>query len=139
MAFQKGVSGNPKGRPKRTDTEAAQRERIKKALPGVLDALIAAAQGGDTSAAKLLLERALPALRPIDRAAPLPLPDGPADLGAASAAALAALVQGALTPDQAAGIAAVLGTLARVSETTELERRLHDLETVIEHKNPTRQ
>ena len=66
--FQRGASGNPMGRPPRSDSEKAQREAIRAALPGIIETLVGLAQGGDTQAARLLMDRALPALRPVERA-----------------------------------------------------------------------
>jgi len=133
MAFKKGQSGNPQGRPARTDTEKAQREAIRAALPGIIETLVGLAQGGDTQAARLLMDRALPALRPVDTPVPVALGT---DLAQASAAVLKALAAGDVTPDQAGSLAGVLSALVRVREATELEQRITKLEESANGNNP---
>ena len=129
MAFQKGVSGNPKGRPPRPKTGPDKlRSDLLRQAPEILAALVAQAKSGDPQAAKLVLDRCLPALRPTDRPVALPLPDGTADLGEAANAVLGALATGTLTIDQASGMASVLTALTRVREATELEQRIAALE-----------
>jgi type II secretory pathway component PulK len=93
----------------------------------VLEALVAQAKAGDTGAIKLILERTVPALRPVDAVAPLNLPvaGGLADQGRA---VLAALVAGQLPANQAAGILQGLGNLAKLVELDELEKRVTALE-----------
>lgn len=124
--FQQGTSGNPQGRPPRSDTEKAQRDAIRSALPGIIEELTQLALSGDVQAAKLLMDRALPSLRPVDTPVPVPLGN---DLAQASGAILAALATGSLTPDQAGSVAGVLASLARIREVTELEQRIAALET----------
>lgn len=68
--WKKGQSGNPSGRPRNADT-ARLREGIRRVLPGVLLKVIEQAMAGDMAAAKLLLDRALPPLRPQAEAVPL--------------------------------------------------------------------
>jgi len=126
--FAPGQSGNPAGRRPRTDTEQRQREAIRKALPGIVAELISSAQSGDTTAAKLLLERVMPAYKPQDRPAPLALANGTPDLAGAAQAALVGLSSGTLTPDQAGAVAGVLSALVRVKESVELENRVAALE-----------
>ena len=67
--FQKGQSGNPKGRPKGAKNkstllrEAMQSKAdrlLSKEVPKVLAVVIAAAKAGDMSAAKMILDRAVP-------------------------------------------------------------------------------
>lgn len=128
MAFKPGKSGNPQGRPRRTLTDEAQRKAIRDAVPGIVSALIQSASDGDTQAAKLLLDRVMPALRPVDRTVTLPLGD---DIETAGRAILAALAGGKLTPDQATSIAATVATLARVRELAELETRFAELEALL--------
>lgn len=77
--FLKGQSGNPAGRPKRTTTERL-REQIAEAAPEILKTLIAAAQDGDTTAARLLIDRVVPSLKAVDSPALIPL--GPVTLPA---------------------------------------------------------
>jgi len=65
--FTKGVSGNPNGRPKGAIGKTTKlRLQLQKSVPAILDKLVEAALNGDIAAAKLILERALPALRPVD-------------------------------------------------------------------------
>lgn len=124
--FLPGQSGNPRGRPKRPDSAA--RAQIEKAAPEILEAMIGLAKSGDVSAARVLLDRVMPALKAVD--APVVLPPGVdlSDLSGAPVAVLTALGQGALSPDQAGTIAAALAALVRVREATELEARIRALE-----------
>jgi len=63
--WQPGQSGNPRGRAADTVVTRA-RARISRQLPAIIDALVTAALAGDASAARLLLERVVPAIRPVD-------------------------------------------------------------------------
>lgn len=136
MAFTKGQSGNPAGRPKKPRDAQVSRLRadLLRDAPAILEALKAAALAGDPMAGRLLLDRCLPALRPVDLPAPIALPP---DLAGASAAILAALASGSLSPDQGATLASVLGSLARVRESAEFEARLAQLEAAINERTPT--
>ena len=127
MKWQSGQSGNPGGRKPGTGKVEKLRAALAKELPEVLDALVTQAKAGDTSAIKLVLERTVPALRPVDAVAPLNLPvdGGLADQGRAVLAALAA---GHLPANQAAGILQGLGNLAKLVELDELEKRVAALE-----------
>jgi len=107
------------------------RQDIGNWVPEVLAALRAQAVAGDVAAAKLLLERALPPLRPQDT--PVPLPLG-ADLGQAGKAVLSGLEDGTLTPDEAAKLAGVIGALARSNELVEIERRLSSIEGLLNER-----
>ncbi len=131
MPFKPGQSGNPKGRPRRTDSEQALRERIRKAAPRVIDALLAAAEAGDVTAGKALLGYVMPPYKAVDRPVSVPMPDDMSDLNAATNADLKALATGALTPDQAASVAATIASLARTLEYAELESRLSHLEDLL--------
>jgi hypothetical protein len=125
VAFKKGQSGNPAGRPKGIHNQADLRRKIMGAVPEILAALEEAAKRGDPQAAKLLLDRAIPVLRPTDQPVSLPLGD---DLAANGRAVVAAVGEGRITPDQASTILQGLGALARVVEIDELVRRVEQLE-----------
>jgi len=125
MAFQKGTSGNPAGRPRGIVNQAKLRKAIANDLPDILSALVQKARDGDTAAAKLLLDRVLPSLKPQDEPVRLPLGD---DLAASGRAVLAAVGGAAVTPEQGAKLLQGLGALARVVETDELAKRIEKLE-----------
>ncbi|WP_295448238.1 DUF5681 domain-containing protein [uncultured Thiodictyon sp.] len=124
--FKPGASGNPRGRKPGTLTKAGKlRDAIVKDLPEIVAALVEQAKAGDVQAARLLMDRALPALRPT--AAPVAVALGD-DLNQASGAVLAALSDGIVSTDQAADLASVLSALVKVREFTELESRIAALE-----------
>jgi uncharacterized protein DUF5681 len=105
--FMAGTTPNPTGKPRGTRNRAtALLDRMaEKGAGEVLKAVLTAAQGGDVSAATLLLSRVWPARR--GRAIVFDLPDLTGPGGAA--AALAALAQqtaaGALSPEEGAAAA----------------------------------
>lgn len=137
MTWQTGQSGNPGGRKPGTGKIDKLRAALAKELPEVLQALVAQAKAGDTGAIKLVLERTVPALRPVDAPTVLNLlPEaGLADQGRAVLAALAA---GQLPANQAAGILQGLGNLAKLVELDELEKRIAALEGRHESETPHR-
>ena len=105
---------------------AKLRAAIAGKVPAILESLTAAALAGDVQAARLLLERTLPALKPAEQAQALHLPDG--TLTAQGRAVLAAVAAGELAPGQGAALLGAIGTLARVAEVDELARRIEALE-----------
>ena len=125
-AWKPGQSGNPKGRPPGTGEVAKMRAAIAGNVPAILESLTTAALAGDVQAARLLLERALPPIKPVEQSQPLSLPDG--TLTEQGRAVLASVAAGELAPGQGAALLGAIGTLARVSEVDELARRIEALE-----------
>jgi hypothetical protein len=127
MAFKKGESGNPQGRPPGAVSRYTRlREQIAEHVPGILASMVSRAQEGDAQAARLLLERVLPPLKATDTAVTLSLP---AELAAQGRTIIEALGAGTLTPQQAATVMQAVASQARVIEVDELERRVAALET----------
>jgi len=89
--------------------------------------MVEQAKAGDAQAARLLLERVCPALRPVDAPTVLTLP-ADAGLVAQGEAVLLALAAGHLPVNQATGILQAMAGLARLKELDELERRIAALE-----------
>ncbi len=56
--FEKGISGNPRGRPPGV-TSAKLRDSIARQAPALVSVLLANAKAGDTLAAVALLERTM--------------------------------------------------------------------------------
>lgn len=127
MKFKPGQSGNPKGRPKRGTTDAEKlREAIARHVPEIINALCVAALNGDAQAARLLLERALPALKPVQE--PIRIALDADTLAGKAADVLAAVSRGDLAADSAKQLLDGLASVARITETDELERRIAALE-----------
>jgi hypothetical protein len=83
---------------------------------------------GEPTAMRLCLERILPPCR--DRTVKFALPpiESASDIAAAMKAVTSALADGAITPGEAATIAAVVDTFVRAIETSDFDRRLQKLE-----------
>src|SRR2546423_1389712 len=128
--FERGRSGNPAGR--RTGSCNKTTEAAAALLAGESEALtrraVELALGGDPTAMRLCIERVLPACR--ERAVKFALPpiESAADIAAAMKAVTSALADGAITPGEAATIAAVVDTFVRAIETSDFDRRLKELE-----------
>jgi hypothetical protein len=131
VTFKKGQSGNPNGRKPGSVNYAALRKQIR--TKEILAVVETAALGGDMTAARLLLERSLPALRPVDTPVTLPAGDGLADTGRATIEAMAA---SRVTPVEAGHIMAAVSGLARIVEMDELVRRIEALEAARHDPKP---
>ena len=92
----------------------------------MLETLLRAAAEGDVSAARVLLDRCLPALRPVESAQVLDLPAG--GLAAQAGAIIGLTASGDLPAGTAATLLAGLATAARIREAEELEARIAALE-----------
>lgn len=124
--WKPGESGNPQGRKPGTGEVAAIRAAIADRVPELLASLMVRALDGDVGAARLLLERTIAPLKAAEETQRLCLPDG--TLTDKGRAVLASVAAGELAPGQGAALLSALGTLARVAEVDELERRVKALE-----------
>ena len=125
--FRPGQSGNKAGRPKSKTTAQDLRDRLAKDADRIITSVIAAAVAGDTQAAKLVLERIIPAIKPSEQTVSLDLPQA-ASLTDQGRAVVRAVADGAIAPRQGAEMLSALGTLAKVTEVDELARRIEALE-----------
>ena len=94
----------------------------------VVRAVVKAAKNGDMAAARLVLDRIIPVRK--GRAVKLSIPEvkTPLDVLTAQSAAIKAMADGELTPEEANIIATVIETHRKAVETVELESQLADLE-----------
>lgn len=129
MAFKKGSpSPNPAGRPKGNATAQKLREAIAEQLPDIINVLVKQALDGDSTSAKILLDRALPALRP--QASAFTLDTIPTDTLATTGQLLIdSIMRGETPPDIGSQIITSLANQARILEVTELSDRLTALES----------
>jgi Family of unknown function (DUF5681) len=130
MAFSKGQSGNPAGKP------PGARHRATMAAEALLDGEVQAltrkaierALEGDGVALRLCLERILPARK--DRPVKFDLPpvETASDISKALGAIAKSMAAGELTPDEAGTVATVMEAHRKAIETVELEERVRRLE-----------
>lgn len=125
--FAKGSSGNPGGKP------AFVREiraRLEAGAEEVTSAVMEAARGGDMQACRLILERIVPAVKPVAEPVQFPLDDS--DLPACARSILAAIAAGTLPPDQGKALIDSVVSMARVVEVAQLEQQLVELRELLE-------
>ena len=128
--FQKGVSGNPAGKPKGTRNRTTL--AVEALLDGDAEALtqtaIDLAKGGDVTALRLCLDRILPLRR--DRHVPFALPalETAADSVKATAALVEAVAAGELTPSEAGELSKLVEGFSRAVDLHDIQQRLEKLE-----------
>lgn len=126
--FKAGQSGNPRGRPpgalnKKTRVSIA----LDAAAEDVTKAVIDAAKDGDMQAAKLVLERIQPPVRPRAERVQFALdPTGP--LTAQAQQVLVAVAAGELDPETGKLLVECLSSFAGLRQTDELAARIELLE-----------
>lgn len=129
MAFKKGKSGNPTGKPIGAKSRLTKlREGLTKDLPGLLDKVKSAALAGDMTAAKMLLDRTLPPVRA--ESAPVHIPElaEGKTLSEKAQAIINAVANGVLAPSIASELLSALGAVCKIIETDDLENRIAALE-----------
>lgn len=133
--FKPGQSGNPNGKPKGTKSKyTLMRDALADDLPELLEATKAAALSGDMTAMRLLLERTLPPHKAASAPVLLPELEQADTLTDHARAILSATSKGELPPDIAAQLLGALGTVAKLAEVDEIERRLAELEALHNEK-----
>lgn len=126
--WKPGQSGNPRGKPPGSGELQRLRASIANDVPDILAGLVASARAGDAQAAKLILERIFPAVKPVELAQELDLPEG-GTLTAQGRAVLTAVAAGHLAPGQGSQLLSAIGALAKISEIDELTARIEKLES----------
>jgi hypothetical protein len=124
--FVAGNRGSP-GRPPGRGAAAEMRDKLATDLDAIIDTLRAQALAGDPQAIRIILDRVLPSLRPIESLTALALPAS-GTLADQASAVVQAVADGRIAPGQAAQIVGALGSVAKIVETTELIRRIEALE-----------
>ena len=128
MAFKKGASGNPAGRPRGSVNKNLR--MLRDAAEAILPDLIDRAKSGDMEAQKLILDRGIPRLRAVSMPEALPLPGG--TLTNQAKALVALIAQGNLSTTVAAEIAGIITASARVEEVDQLRDELKALRALLE-------
>jgi hypothetical protein len=126
--FQKGRSGNPNGRPQGSGIAGELRKAITENASAIVEAMIDKAKEGDTTAAKVLLDRVCPSLKPEAQIITLPDMANAETLLERATAAIVAAANGELAPDIASQLVQAVGVLSKVTEVQDLEKRLEALE-----------
>ena len=123
--FTAGVSGNPKGRKKGNTAAHLLRKSIADDMPEIILKLVEQAKNGDTAAAKILLDRCCPALKPQAMAINLPVNGSLAEQGGEI---IRATLSGNIPPDIGAQIITALANQGKLIELQELTERIEILE-----------
>ncbi len=109
--WQPGVSGNAKGRPKGVSQVNELRKEIMKFAPEIIATLLDQAKGGDVQAAKLLLERCVPVLKPEAAPAPIAALESATDIHSLLVGIVKAIAFGELSVADGASLLSAIGRL----------------------------
>ena len=137
--WQKGQSGNPRGRPRNSRSQlAAQLDAAaEQDAPAVYAAIRAGALKGDAAAQSMLMARWWPAVKRTYADVPdLPAVESAEDIGRACAHIVARVANGEMTIEEGAALSELLERLQKSLVAVGLEKRLADLEALIREGNP---
>ena len=128
--FKPGLSGNPKGRPQ------GSRNKVTLACSELLDGeaekltrkCVEKALEGDMQALRLCMDRVIPPRKDAPVTFEVPLMEAAGDAAPVIAAVFSALAAGHITPLEAQAVAGIVETFRRTVETSDLARRIDELE-----------
>lgn len=123
--FKPGQSGNPNGRPKDKTPATLIRKSIADDLPDIIKALIAKTKEGDVPAAKVLLDRVCPALKPQALPLSIVVNGGLVEQGGE---VIRATLAGEIPPDIGSQLITALSNQGKLIDLEELADRLKRIE-----------
>lgn len=128
--FKRGQSGNPAGKPKgaRHKTTLLAEKLMQADAKAIVKAVLDSAKGGDMTAARIVLDRIVPARRDNPVSFELPKIESATDAVAAQTAILSAVANGEITPGEAAEVSRLIDGFVKTIELTEIDERLKRLE-----------
>lgn len=129
MAFKKGLSGNPSGRPVGLTAATIIRKDIEKAWPDILKKIIEQAKAGDMAACKILLDKICPNLRPQALPITLAIDGGLVEQGHE---VIRATLAGEISPDIGAALITALSNQGKLVDLKILADRLKRIEKQLE-------
>lgn len=125
--FKPGKSGNPNGRPPGKTPGVQLRKAIAESMPEIINSLILQARNGDVQAAKVLLDRVCPTLKP--QALPVTI-DAGNTMTETGNNIIGATLTGSIPPDVGAMLIKALADQGKLTELDELTKRVEALEKV---------
>ncbi len=132
MAYKKGFSGNPAGRPKgSTDKRNALRKAFENDSKDVIKKCIELAKQGDPACIRMVLERLVPPIRAKAEVVKFEL-DADASLTDTAKQILTAIAAGQIAPDTGRMLIDGVASLSRIQEVTDLAARIDYLEANIQ-------
>ncbi len=124
-----GHSLNPRGRPKGAlGSSGRLRQALAEQLPDILETVVERAREGDMQAARLILERVLPPLRPEAKLAVMPGLALGETLTEKAFAVLEGIALQDVGPETGVQLLNAIGGVARILEVDELAQRVAALE-----------
>jgi hypothetical protein len=128
--FQPGQSGNPAGKPKgaRHRTTLLAEKLMQADAEDIVKSVLDAAKGGDMTAARIVLDRIVPARRDSPVSFELPKIETASEAAKAMSSILDAVACGELTPGEADGVARIVDSFVKSLEASDFESRLRSLE-----------
>ena len=126
--FKPGSSGNKAGKPVGTTHRAKFRAMVNPDMPDLVKAVMTAAKNGDMTAARIIMDRVIPSLRPTSDNLDLRTTGSLAKRGEAI---LAALTSGRVSPESARVAMSVIVDQSKLIEQSEVLTRIESLENLI--------
>lgn len=126
--FLPGTSGNPQGRPPRNRASLLMEDLMDGQAAALAEKAIEMALAGDVLALRLCIDRILPARKERHMVIQLPTPATAEGITAGFGKVVEALTNGELTPTETNSASMLLENARRTLETTDLARRIDELE-----------
>lgn len=114
------------GRPKGRGAVAELRDKLAQDVDAIVETLRAQALAGDLQAIRIVMDRLVPSLRPVEQPVEVDLPAG--SLSQRAEALVDAAAGGELPVAQAVQLVGAIGTVGRLVEMDEVLKRLEALE-----------
>lgn len=130
MAYKKGQSGNPAGKPKGTkDSRTELRRLLEPHSAKLVKKVVEKALDGDTAALRICMDRLIAPVR----SNPIRIGTLSGTLSERGDQVMEAIVQGSIGVEEAASLMSVIQSQARIIEATELDKRISALEKALEN------